>query len=535
MKSVFVAILSIPLIYLALELPKYLNIPKTSELPSLVNLPAQLESKHIQVHHSQDKLFIWWIENSTLKFSRLDDGIWQQPVAIPSSSGLQINWLDQPHFTYFAGSYYGVFLSGKAKQRRFQFVTSRDGQEWHELGWKTNHSTHGELGFAKLASHKGELIVLWLEGGENQTQLVASNLKDQKKIVLDRRVCDCCPLGIYTENDGNLIIAYRDRGKDENRTITVAALGSNYELERFPIEQPKWITESCPMNGPALSRVGKHLGLAWYTEVNGSPSILLAWKKDGGPFETYGPIETLDSQRGRLGLAPLNDEFGLLTWVGPNEMGKGRIWSKPISVAGQEGPLFELAAINLSHKSGIPQLVSFKDELYLAWTSLGRKMVMMRRFVPGFFKYNPDVIAPPESPPSRLQYENLSFTDLDGKRRELGKGQQTLLVFWASWCKPCLDEIPTLNEYVESRPKLNLLSINLDDMTPEELQSTVAKLGIRYPVIADDKNELQAYFNVQSLPTAIMLDQASHEMWRIVGKNESALQRKMDRPQLGTF
>ena len=152
---------------------------------------------------------------------------------------------------------------------------------------------------------------------------------------------------------------------------------------------------------------------------------------------------------------------------------------------------------------------------------------MMRRFSPSFFSYTPEIIAPsPE--PSRLFYEPLSFTDLEGQQMQLSDTKSTLLVFWASWCKPCLDEIPMINDLYKKHDDLQVISINLDEISDQELKNFIAKNNITYPVIPDPEASLQGYFNVTVLPSNIMLDKDLKEKWRIVGNNETAFKNHLE-------
>lgn len=82
--------------------------------------------------------------------------------------------------------------------------------------------------------------------------------------------------------------------------------------------------------------------------------------------------------------------------------------------------------------------------------------------------------------------------DLDGKPHALAeyKGRWLLVNFWASWCAPCMEEIPALIAAQNTHgPKgLQVLGIAMDD--PEEARKTVRNKGINYPTLVGDDDVL---------------------------------------------
>lgn len=60
---------------------------------------------------------------------------------------------------------------------------------------------------------------------------------------------------------------------------------------------------------------------------------------------------------------------------------------------------------------------------------------------------------------------NIAFKDTDGKKQELYhlKAEQTMLVFWASWCPHCAKEMPKVEQWAKDNPRAKVLAIGLDD------------------------------------------------------------------------
>jgi thiol-disulfide isomerase/thioredoxin len=97
--------------------------------------------------------------------------------------------------------------------------------------------------------------------------------------------------------------------------------------------------------------------------------------------------------------------------------------------------------------------------------------------------------------------------DLGGKtwtQKGAGSGV-TLVDFWASWCAPCLKEIPALNTLAaQHKGKLAVLGLGLDQGGAPVVKAAAKKHGIQYPVAAADPKLAEAYA-VQGFPSAFVV------------------------------
>jgi len=110
--------------------------------------------------------------------------------------------------------------------------------------------------------------------------------------------------------------------------------------------------------------------------------------------------------------------------------------------------------------------------------------------------------------------------DLDGKAVKLSdfKGKVVILNFWATWCPPCRQEIPSFislqKQYGDKG--LVVVGVSLDDKGPGVVKPFVAKMGINYPVVMGDQKTTAEYGGVAVIPTTFVIDRkgriaAQHE------------------------
>jgi thiol-disulfide isomerase/thioredoxin len=112
----------------------------------------------------------------------------------------------------------------------------------------------------------------------------------------------------------------------------------------------------------------------------------------------------------------------------------------------------------------------------------------------------------PKKPQLQDVAPEFSLVRLDGSafRLEEYKDRRVVLNFWASWCGPCLSEIPELAAVYRDHPDVVFLGIAVDSGTGEALEKTVARMAIPYPVAAADAQVQRAY-DISVLPTTVVL------------------------------
>jgi thiol-disulfide isomerase/thioredoxin len=108
---------------------------------------------------------------------------------------------------------------------------------------------------------------------------------------------------------------------------------------------------------------------------------------------------------------------------------------------------------------------------------------------------------------------DLKFTAVDGREVDVSKmrGKVVLIDFWATWCGPCVAELPNvLKAYKELHPKgFEIVGISLDS-DKEKLESFVKEKGMDWPQFFDGKgwkNEISSNYGINSIPAMWLVDQ----------------------------
>ncbi len=106
---------------------------------------------------------------------------------------------------------------------------------------------------------------------------------------------------------------------------------------------------------------------------------------------------------------------------------------------------------------------------------------------------------------------NITFlsTDDDGFPREELAGHVVIINFWATWCRPCLQEIPALASIYSAykAKKVVMLGILTDDVEATQLKQFAHATGVNYPIVRADDEILAAFGYPSALPTTFVYDQ----------------------------
>ena len=120
------------------------------------------------------------------------------------------------------------------------------------------------------------------------------------------------------------------------------------------------------------------------------------------------------------------------------------------------------------------------------------------------------------------KYEDLSFLDSDKKQVNLDdyRGKLVLLNFWASWCAPCKEEMPSLDSLQSNKnlSNLQIFPINVGQDNEKKAKDFFEQLDIQnLNIYFDTTITLAKKFQLRGIPTSILISKDGYEFARIIG------------------
>ena len=86
------------------------------------------------------------------------------------------------------------------------------------------------------------------------------------------------------------------------------------------------------------------------------------------------------------------------------------------------------------------------------------------------------------------------------------RGRAVLINFWATWCEPCRQEMPSLQRVALSRSaEIKVLTVNFKE-APGSVEQFVAQTGLQLPVLRDEEGALTRQWGVRVFPSTVLVD-----------------------------
>lgn len=128
-----------------------------------------------------------------------------------------------------------------------------------------------------------------------------------------------------------------------------------------------------------------------------------------------------------------------------------------------------------------------------------------------------------EAPPKPEPFPAPAFTldDLEGKKASLSdyKGKPLIINFWATWCIPCIKEMPDLEKLYKERKDegLELLMINVKE-SKEVVKKYIEKGGFSFRVLLDKNGDVLREYQVFGLPSTFFIDEKGIVQYSYMGE-----------------
>ncbi|WP_338452339.1 TlpA disulfide reductase family protein [Niallia oryzisoli] len=104
----------------------------------------------------------------------------------------------------------------------------------------------------------------------------------------------------------------------------------------------------------------------------------------------------------------------------------------------------------------------------------------------------------PDFEVKNLAGETVKLSDFQGKK--------VLLNFWATWCPPCKEEMPDMEKFhKQAGDDVVILAVNIDPQY--NVNKFVTEMGITFPILLDEKDEVNSMYQVLTIPTTYFIDE----------------------------
>ncbi len=119
-------------------------------------------------------------------------------------------------------------------------------------------------------------------------------------------------------------------------------------------------------------------------------------------------------------------------------------------------------------------------------------------------------------------YDNVIFLDKNDKKINIKEfnGNLLLLNFWATWCGPCKEEMPSLDrlQVNQNLNNLKIFAINISQESKKKVDNFFEDLNIKnFDPYFDAPTTLAKTFTLRGVPTSILIDKNGKEFARIMG------------------
>jgi len=104
------------------------------------------------------------------------------------------------------------------------------------------------------------------------------------------------------------------------------------------------------------------------------------------------------------------------------------------------------------------------------------------------------------------------------------RGKVVLVNFWATWCKPCEEEMPSMERlYRELAPEgFELVAVSVDQ-DPADVARFRERMGVSFPIALDPSQEVSGLYQTQGFPESLLVDKQGRILERYVGPREWSL------------
>lgn len=130
--------------------------------------------------------------------------------------------------------------------------------------------------------------------------------------------------------------------------------------------------------------------------------------------------------------------------------------------------------------------------------------------------------------------KDFELKTLDGNTVKLSdyKGKKVVLNFWATWCPPCREEMPTFQKYHEELAEQNnvvILAVNItdQDLGMDTIREFVNQYELTFPILLDETGEISKNYEILTIPATFIIDESGRVNEQVNGPLTSEMLQQL--------
>jgi peroxiredoxin len=121
---------------------------------------------------------------------------------------------------------------------------------------------------------------------------------------------------------------------------------------------------------------------------------------------------------------------------------------------------------------------------------------------------------------------NFTFPDLTGKKVNLSdyRGRVVFLNIWATWCPPCVDEMPSMEKLYNKfkSDQFEILAVSVDGQGQKVVAPFMERLNLTFPALLDTKSKIRNIYGVTGIPESFIIDKNGIIVKKVIGPRDWA-------------
>jgi hypothetical protein len=368
-----------------------LRAPSQNPVFTEIALPEGASGRIPRLSPLSDGLLMSWVEkdkkHARLLFAKFRNGSWSVVSTAAQGERWLVNYADYANVTaldddHFVASW---LVRGAGKKRiNYHFLISQTfdgGNSWSKPSTPLPPGQLGEHGFVTLQPVGDDVLVVWvsedLANTGNYTVRSARLSRDghwSENQLVDGMTCSCCHPDMTTQN-GQILLAYRDRTPQEIRDMALTSYHNGRWTKPSIIHHDGWNIKGCPVQGPAIAASGDAHVTTWFTAAHDSPAVNMAAQLASGN-SVFKQLQGKTAS-GFVDSVALDNQRVAMLWLAQASHQSQNLNVQAIDL--KDGRLSQRVIRKMAHRViGFPSIQSFQHGVYIAYESDNKTIKLLR-------------------------------------------------------------------------------------------------------------------------------------------------------------